>query len=77
MQISQIREFLDVANVSTCEAISTFFQDNESEQNKSSIPDLFVQLEAARRVGYQCDSCGICPMKKVRYTILEEDYGME
>jgi hypothetical protein len=77
MQISQIREFLDVANVSTCEAISAFFQDNEKEQNKNSIPDLFVQMEAARRVAYQCDSCGICPMKKVRYTILEEDYGIE
>jgi len=56
MQISQIREFLDVANVSTCKAISTFFQENESEQSKNSIPDLFVQMEAARRVAYQCDS---------------------
>ena len=77
IQINQIRQFLDVANLSTCEAISTFFQDNENEQDKNSIPDLFVQMEAARRVAYQCDSCGICPMKKVRYTILEDDYGIE
>jgi len=77
MQLSQIREFLDVANLSTCEAISTFFQDHGNEKNKSSIPDLFVQMETARRVAYQCDSCGICPMKEVRYTILEEDYGIE
>lgn len=77
VQLSQIREFLDVANLSSCEAISTFFQDHESEQKKSSIPDLFVQMEAARRVAYQCDSCGICPMKEVRYTILEEDYGID
>ncbi len=77
IQTSKIREFLDVANVSTCEAISSFFQDSKVEQNKNKIPDLFVQMEAARRVAYQCDSCGICPMEKVRYTILEEDYGME
>jgi len=77
VQLSQIREFLDVANLSTCQAISTFFQDHESEQMKSGIPGLFVQMEAARRVAYQCDSCGLCPMKDVRYTILEEDYGID
>ena len=77
MQISQIREFLDVANASTCEAISTFFQDDESEHNQNRIPDLFMQMEAARRVAYQCDSCGVCPITKVRYTILEDDYEME
>jgi len=77
IQTSKIREFLDIANVSTCEAISSFFQDSKIEQNKNKIPDLFVRMEAARRVAYQCDSCDICPMKKVRYTILEEDYGMD
>jgi hypothetical protein len=73
---SLIKEFLDVANFSTCEAISTFFQDN-GNQNKSYIPDLFVKMEAMKEVAYQCDSCEICPMKEVRYTILDEDYGIE
>lgn len=75
--LTLIRQFLDVANFLTCEAISMFFQDHESEQSNVNIPCLFVQMEAARRVAYQCDSCGLCPMKEVRYTILEEDYGIE
>mmetsp|Transcript_16649 Transcript_16649/g.19200 ORF Transcript_16649/g.19200 Transcript_16649/m.19200 type:complete len:2254 (-) Transcript_16649:59-6820(-) len=78
MQLSQIKEFFDIANLSTCEAISTFFRDYGNGQNKSSIPDLFIKMEAMKEVAYQCDSCEICPIKEVRHTIIEkDDYGID
>jgi hypothetical protein len=77
-----IREYLDSPNSCVvekcCGAISTFFNDHGSARIRHcDNPDLFAQLEAARLVAYQCDGCLICPMRDVRFTILEEDEGIE
>ena len=60
---------------SVCQAISGFCQRaGDPEQDESNI---FRTLQAARLVAYQCDSCGLCPVKDVRYTCLEESFDIE
>lgn len=82
-QFGNIRAFLDDTRASvvekSCDAISSFFRDHGDDESINTSQDLFVQLEAARLVVYQCDSCSICPMKEVRYTDegSSEDYGIE
>ena len=60
---------------SVCQAISGFCKRaGNPEEDESSI---FRTLQAARLVAYQCDSCGLCPVKEVRYTCLEESFDIE
>jgi hypothetical protein len=77
-QFGNIRDYLDCADSCVvekcCEAISSFFRDHGSIDSQH---DLFSQLEAARLVAYQCDSCAQIPLKDVRYTLIEEDLGIE
>jgi hypothetical protein len=83
-QFGNIRPFLDETNLSViekcCDAISSFFRNHGDKEVAVTSPNLFVQLEAARLVAYQCDSCAICPMKEVRYTdegSSSSDFGIE
>jgi hypothetical protein len=60
-----------------CSAICTFFNEHRTSVLKSGKIDMFQQLEAARFVSYKCDSCLVCPMQDVRYTIPEDDQWIE
>lgn len=77
-----IRGFLEcskahVVEISS-EAISTFCRNHVgNDQSDNVTPDLFTLLQHSRLVAYQCDSCAFCPMKEVRYTLLEEGYDIE
>jgi hypothetical protein len=61
-----------------CEAIASFCRiHGGGERHPNDAPDLFTLLQHARFVAYQCDSCALCPMKDIRYTLLEDDYDIE
>lgn len=58
-----------------CDALSGFCRrSGDSEEEEANI---FRTLQGARLVAYQCDSCGLCPMKDVRYTCLEDSFDIE
>jgi hypothetical protein len=60
---------------SACDALSGFCcRAGNSEEDEAN---LFRMLQGARLVAYQCDSCGLCPMKDVRYSCLEEAFDIE
>lgn len=74
-----VKNFLECSNSQvaeiSCRAISSFCQ-RQGAPNLDST-DLFRLLQGTRLVAYKCDSCGICPMKEVRYTFLEEALDIE
>lgn len=76
---SDIRTLLEVSTNDqarlVCSALSGFCR--RAGQSDEAEANLFVMLQGARLVAYQCDSCGLCPMKEVRYTCLEESFDIE
>lgn len=60
----------DVAEVA-CRAVSAFCE-RQGLANQDE-DGLFVILERSRLIAYRCDSCGLCPLKDIKYTYLEED----
>lgn len=71
---STVRKFLESENSNvvrlTCKAICSFcLQQSPSQEGR----DLFTLMQGTRQVAYQCDSCGLCPLTGVRYTLLEEE----
>lgn len=73
-----IRKFLESGSSRisemTCRAITAFCKRHEP---KDESMDFFSQLQETRLVAYKCDSCGICPMKEVRYTVLDDSFDIE
>ncbi len=73
-----VKQFLqssnrDVADLS-CQAVSDFCR---RQGTTNSGGGLFRLLQGTRIVAYKCDSCGLCPLKDVRYTFLEEAFDIE
>lgn len=61
-----------------CDSISAFCRRyGSTAEGIASTPDLFMLLQHARLVAYQCDACALFPMKKIRYTLLEGDHDIE
>lgn len=74
-----IKEFLESGNCElvelTCQAVSDFCRRQVATNQCGG--DLFRLLQGTRIVAYKCDSCGLCPLKDVRYTFLEESFDIE
>ena len=74
-----VKQFLQSSNrnvvESTCRAVSAFCR-RQGGTNPGDT-DLFRLLQGTRIVAYKCDSCGLCPLKDVRYTFLEEAFDIE
>jgi hypothetical protein len=74
-----VKQFLQSSNrdvvQSTCRAVSSFCR-RQGTTNPGDT-DLFRLLQGTRIVAYKCDSCGLCPLKDVRYTFLEEAFDIE
>jgi len=74
-----IKPFLESSNRDimelSCKAVSDFcLRQGTTNQGDG---DLFRLLQGTRIVAYKCDSCGLCPLKDVRYTFLEEAFDID
>eukprot|EP00934_Nitzschia_sp_Nitz4_P001486 Nitzschia sp. Nitz4//scaffold80_size88189//52173//65261//NITZ4_005091-RA/size88189-snap-gene-0.2-mRNA-1//1//CDS//3329558642//1486//frame0 len=72
-----LRKFLEgetPCNEMTCRAIGDFCERHGRTDVTSS---LFSQLQERSLVAYQCDSCGVCPMKVERFTILDDSFDID
>jgi hypothetical protein len=79
--LETLKDYLESPNEDVveecCSAICSFFEEHSRDASASGNTDMFQQLQAARLVAYQCDACQDCPIKDVRYTIPEQDEGIE
>lgn len=70
-----VQNFLELGNADfvkrTCDAISKFCSKHGKAERESSDHQGLFSLILLARVAYQCDGCATCPIKKIRYTLLD------